>query len=157
MGTSLSKTCDRRPHRCLAFLSLSLSMAEDDRRPKRSRFDQTEPEPRRSRFDRRSRSPSGRQSESTRTRSPLSRDAGSPAVDSPKKATPTDPAAAAGMSGAMVISLLSPIANRLNSSTAAAAAKINAQLQAKKGIQHVDVPPIRSVNTNRTFAGFAGG
>jgi hypothetical protein len=28
--------------------------------------------------------------------------------------------------------------------TAAAAAKINAQLQAKKGIQHVDVPPIRS-------------
>lgn len=28
---------------------------------------------------------------------------------------------------------------------AAAAAKINAQLQAKKGIQHVDVPPIRSV------------
>jgi hypothetical protein len=31
-------------------------------------------------------------------------------------------------------------------SVAAAAAKINAQLQAKKGIQHVDVPPIRSVN-----------
>jgi hypothetical protein len=30
--------------------------------------------------------------------------------------------------------------------TAAAAAKINAQLQAKKGIQHVDVPPIRSVS-----------
>lgn len=30
--------------------------------------------------------------------------------------------------------------------TAAAAAKINAQLQAKKGIQHVDVPPIRTVN-----------
>jgi hypothetical protein len=30
---------------------------------------------------------------------------------------------------------------------AAAAAKINAQLQAKKGIQHVDVPPIRSVST----------
>lgn len=29
-------------------------------------------------------------------------------------------------------------------STAAAAAKINAQLQARKGIQHVDVPPIRS-------------
>ena len=29
--------------------------------------------------------------------------------------------------------------------TAAAAAKINAQIQAKKGIQHVDVPPIRSV------------
>lgn len=31
-------------------------------------------------------------------------------------------------------------------SIAAAAARINAQLQAKKGIQHVDVPPIRSVN-----------
>jgi hypothetical protein len=30
--------------------------------------------------------------------------------------------------------------------SAAAAAKINAQLQAKKGIQHVDVPPIRSVS-----------
>jgi hypothetical protein len=28
--------------------------------------------------------------------------------------------------------------------TAAAAAKINAQIQAKKGIQHVDVPPIIS-------------
>jgi hypothetical protein len=30
--------------------------------------------------------------------------------------------------------------------TAAAAAKINAELQARKGIQHVDVPPIRSVS-----------
>lgn len=39
-----------------------------------------------------------------------------------------------------------PIANRVVSFTAAAAAKINAQLQAKKGIQHVDVPPIRAVN-----------
>lgn len=29
--------------------------------------------------------------------------------------------------------------------SAAAAAKINAQIQAKKGIQHVDVPPIRAV------------
>jgi hypothetical protein len=29
---------------------------------------------------------------------------------------------------------------------AAAAAKINAQIQARKGIQHVDVPPIRSVH-----------
>ncbi|KAJ5579156.1 hypothetical protein N7450_008023 [Penicillium hetheringtonii] len=61
-------------------------MADEERRTKRSRFDQTEPEP-------------------------------------PK--TPTDPAAAA----------------------AAAAAKINAQLQAKKGIQHVDVPPIRSTDS----------
>jgi hypothetical protein len=33
---------------------------------------------------------------------------------------------------------------RLTFVTAAAAAKINAQLQAKKGIQHVDVPEIRS-------------
>lgn len=32
-------------------------------------------------------------------------------------------------------------------SPAAAAAKINAQIQAKKGIQHVDVPPIRSSST----------
>ncbi|THC99830.1 hypothetical protein EYZ11_000642 [Aspergillus tanneri] len=99
-------------------------MADDDRRTKRSRFDQTEPEPRRpSRFDRRSRSPSSRQSE-TRTRSPLSREARSPSAGAPKSSTPSDPAAAA----------------------AAAAAKINAQLQAKKGIQHVDVPPIRSVS-----------
>ncbi|KAJ5763819.1 hypothetical protein N7533_002500 [Penicillium manginii] len=95
-------------------------MADDERKTKRSRFDQTEPEPRRSRFDRRSRSPSARQSESTRTRSPLSREPNSPASK-----PPTDPAAAA----------------------AAAAAKINAQLQAKKGIQHVDVPPIRSTDS----------
>ncbi|OJJ87048.1 KH domain-containing protein [Aspergillus glaucus CBS 516.65] len=99
-------------------------MADDDRR-KRSRFDQTEPEPRRpSRFDRRSRSPSSRQSETTRTRSPLSREPGSPGADTGKKSS-GDPAAAA----------------------AAAAAKINAQLQAKKGIQHVDVPPIRSTSS----------
>ncbi|PLB38920.1 KH domain-containing protein [Aspergillus candidus] len=97
-------------------------MADDDRR-KRSRFDRTEPEPRRpSRFDRRSRSPSSRQVESTRTRSPLSREPQSPSADSSRKSASADPAAAA----------------------AAAAAKINAQLQAKKGIQHVDVPPIRS-------------
>lgn len=31
--------------------------------------------------------------------------------------------------------------------TAAAAAKIKAQLEARKGIQHVDVPPIRSDST----------
>ncbi|KAJ5368321.1 uncharacterized protein N7496_008081 [Penicillium cataractarum] len=99
-------------------------MADDDRRVKRSRFDQTDPEPRRSRFDRRSRSPSARQSESTRTRSPLSREPRSPAGDGSAKAA-LDPAAAA----------------------AAAAAKINAQLQAKKGIQHVDVPPIRSTDS----------
>ncbi|KAJ5133893.1 hypothetical protein N7526_005258 [Penicillium atrosanguineum] len=97
-------------------------MADDDRRVKRSRFDQTEPELRRSRFDRRSRSPSGRQSEPTRTRSPLSREPRSPAGTGSGKDSPADPAAAA----------------------AAAAAKINAQLQAKKGIQHIDVPPIMS-------------
>lgn len=33
-----------------------------------------------------------------------------------------------------------------NESSAAAAAKINAQLQARKGIQHVDVPPIRNAS-----------
>ncbi|KAJ6179346.1 K Homology domain type 1 [Penicillium mononematosum] len=100
-------------------------MADDEHRVKRSRFDQTEPEPRRSRFDRRSRSPSNRQSESARTRSPLSRPLSrSPGADTPAKPSAVDPAAAA----------------------AAAAAKINAQLQAKKGIQHVDVPPIRSAD-----------
>ena len=71
-------------------------MADEERRTKRSRFDQTEPEPRRSRFDRRSRSPSSRQSETTRTRSPLSREPRSPGNDA-NKSTPTDPAAAAGM------------------------------------------------------------
>ncbi|KZF25735.1 hypothetical protein L228DRAFT_280955 [Xylona heveae TC161] len=104
---------------------------EEDRR-KRSRFDQTEPardrhgsdEPRRSRFDRRSRSPSGRDSRSRRSRSPINRETASPAVDE-KKAGSGDPAAAA----------------------AAAAARINAQIQARKGIQHVDVPPIRSSAT----------
>lgn len=90
-------------------------MADEPR--KRSRFDQTEPEPKRpSRFDRRSRSPSAKKSDSRRSRSPIGRGSRSPASKS-------DPAAAA----------------------AAAAARINAQIQAKKGIQHVDVPPIRSV------------
>ncbi|KIW38723.1 uncharacterized protein PV06_09672 [Exophiala oligosperma] len=91
---------------------------------KRSRFDQTEPEPRKaSRFDRRSRSPASRLTESRRSRSPLDKDSQSPAGE--KRSTPLDPAAAA----------------------AAAAAKINADLQARKGIQHVDVPPIRSSST----------
>ncbi|KKA26642.1 hypothetical protein TD95_002633 [Thielaviopsis punctulata] len=84
-------------------------MADSEHRPKRSRFDQTEPETKRaSRFDRRSRSPTSRRSEG-RERSPQSSKAD------------TDPAAAA----------------------AAAAAKINASLQARRGIQHVDVPPIK--------------
>ncbi|OCK75517.1 hypothetical protein K432DRAFT_386153 [Lepidopterella palustris CBS 459.81] len=90
---------------------------------KRSRFDQSDPpEPKRvSRFDRRSRSPSSKKSE-RRSRSPMSRDIANPAAADKKK---MDPAAAA----------------------AAAAAKINAQIQARKGIQHVDVPPIRSTSS----------
>ncbi|KAL8916924.1 MAG: hypothetical protein Q9172_006046 [Xanthocarpia lactea] len=102
-------------------------MADDERRSsKRSRFDQTEPEPKRSsRFDRRSRSPSRRESETRRSRSPLaptkSMSPGAAENVGPK-AFAADPAAAA----------------------AAAAARINASIQAKKGIQHVDVPPIRS-------------
>ncbi|KAI8630719.1 KH domain protein [Xylariaceae sp. FL1651] len=99
-------------------------MDDTERRTaKRSRFDQTEPEPRRSRFDRRSRSPGPRKSDHARDRSPLSRGAGSAAPEAKK--SPVDAAAAA----------------------AAAAAKINAQLQARKGIQHVDVPPIRSTSS----------
>ncbi|KAI4593196.1 hypothetical protein KJ359_009924 [Pestalotiopsis sp. 9143b] len=99
-------------------------MDEGERRTvKRSRFDQTEPEPRRSRFDRRSRSPPpARKQDSGRDRSPLKNDAESSEV---KRPSAVDAAAAA----------------------AAAAAKINAQIQAKKGIQHVDVPPIRSTST----------
>ncbi|KAI4143998.1 MAG: hypothetical protein L6R39_004359 [Caloplaca ligustica] len=103
-------------------------MADDGRRTaKRSRFDQIEPEPKRSsRLDRRSRSPSRRGSETRRSRSPLAPSKSlSPGITENKgpKAFATDPAAAA----------------------AAAAARINASIQAKKGIQHVDVPPIRSV------------
>ncbi|KAL8733383.1 MAG: hypothetical protein Q9166_002207 [cf. Caloplaca sp. 2 TL-2023] len=102
-------------------------MADDERRSsKRSRFDQTEPEPKRSsRFDRRSRSPSRRESETQRSRSPLapSKSMSPGAAESVgPKAFAADPAAAA----------------------AAAAARINASIQAKKGIQHVEVPPIRS-------------
>ncbi|KAF2840746.1 hypothetical protein M501DRAFT_1009970 [Patellaria atrata CBS 101060] len=94
-------------------------MGEEPR--KRSRFDQVEPV-RASRFDRRSRSPSSRKSESRRSRSPIIRDSRSPATTAERKGS--DPAAAA----------------------AAAAARINASLQSKKGIQHVDVPPIRSTS-----------
>ena len=76
----------------------------------------------RSRFDtdRRSRSPSRRESESHRARSPIAREG----TDSPASSNFKNDAAARA---------------------AAAAARINAQIQAKKGIQHVDVPPIRSV------------
>ncbi|KAI1327582.1 hypothetical protein F5Y16DRAFT_410197 [Xylariaceae sp. FL0255] len=94
-------------------------MDDSERRSaKRSRFDQTEPEPRRSRFDRRSRSPGPRRQDSVRDRSPIN----NRATDSATPDKPVDAAAAA----------------------AAAAAKINAQLQARKGVQHVDVPPIKS-------------
>ncbi|KAL7624365.1 hypothetical protein AAE478_005929 [Parahypoxylon ruwenzoriense] len=99
-------------------------MDDSERRTaKRSRFDQTEPEPRRSRFDRRSRSPPAKKFDHGRDRSPLGHSADSTPSE-PKKG-PVDPAAAA----------------------AAAAAKINAQIQAKKGIQHVDVPPIKSASS----------
>jgi hypothetical protein len=96
----------------------------EERRP-RSRFDSDDTErPARSRFDtdRRSRSPSRRESEALRARSPVAREAS----DSPS---------AAGLTK-----------NKAAAAAAAAAARINAQIQAKKGIQHVDVPPIRSVS-----------
>ncbi|KAI1333978.1 hypothetical protein F5Y15DRAFT_403366 [Xylariaceae sp. FL0016] len=100
------------------------SMDDSERRSaKRSRFDQTEPEPRRSRFDRRSRSPPAKKSDSARDRSPISKDYEGSTPEAKK--TPVDAAAAA----------------------AAAAAKINAQIQAKKAVQHVDVPPIKSTSS----------
>ncbi|TKA82297.1 hypothetical protein B0A55_01462 [Friedmanniomyces simplex] len=91
-------------------------MADEPR--KRSRFDQTEP-PRKSRFDRRSRSPARGDEETGRSRSPVSML--TKGADSPGGKDVNAAAAAA-----------------------AAAAKINASINAKKGIQHVDVPPIRS-------------
>lgn len=101
----------------------------------RSRFDTAESDrPPRSRFDRgerRSRSPSSREPESRRTRSPVAREGtDSPAAAEAKRAKALDAAAAA----------------------AAAAARINAQIQAKKGIQHVDVPPIRAVRIPSTMS-----
>ncbi|PHH65119.1 hypothetical protein CDD81_3250 [Ophiocordyceps australis] len=97
----------------------------DAERPagKRSRFDQMEPEPRRaSRFDRRSRSPPSRRTEA-RERSPLSSDGGAEV-----KRTPEEAAALA----------------------VAAAARISANVQARKGIQHVDVPPINKPDDQAT-------
>lgn len=95
----------------------------DEAPRKRSRFDQTEAEPKKpSRFDRRSRSPVARDTDSSRrSRSPLAKSARSLSTDSKPK-TPVDPAAAA----------------------AAAAARINAQIEARRGAQHVDVPPVQS-------------
>lgn len=40
--------------------------------------------------------------------------------------------------------IIPPVTGLTKHYAAAAAAKINAQLQARKGIQHVDVPPIKS-------------
>jgi hypothetical protein len=115
-------------------------MDDTERRTaKRSRFDQKEPEPKRaSRFDRRSRSPPARKSESRRSRSPVDRKTESPATATAKKPG-IDPAAAAGL-----CSSSRHLQNYANMIIAAAAARINAQIQAKKGIQHVDVPPIQA-------------
>ncbi|KAF2461444.1 hypothetical protein BDY21DRAFT_397886 [Lineolata rhizophorae] len=99
-------------------------MGEEPR--KRSRFDQTEPEPKRhSRFDRRSRSPSSRTRETRRSRSPIGRDVQSPSTAGKSN----DPAATAAQ-----------LAQE-------AAEKINAEIRKKRGVQHVDVPPIRSVSS----------
>ena len=115
------------------------TMSEDAPR-KRSRFDQTEPEPRKaSRFDRRSRSPSARQSESRRSRSPI--ESKSPPIHKDRQVhvAPVDAASAAGedMTCDDTLHVLTEV-------VAAAAARINADLQNRKGIQHVDVPPIQS-------------
>lgn len=116
-------------------------MDDDDRRAKRSRFDQVEPAEhrRQSRFDRRSRSPSSRHSNSTRHRSPQSREPRSPEHDQERRTA--SPAAAAGM--AFYPGLTFDHVRKLPThvETAAAAARINAQLQAKKG----DISSNRSV------------
>jgi len=93
-------------------------MADEPR--KRSRFDQTEPA-RKSRFDRRSRSPARGDGEAGSSRSPV----------------PMESKGADSIGGKDV--------NAAAAAAAAAAAKINASISAKKGIQHVDVPPIGSV------------
>jgi hypothetical protein len=92
--------------------------------PRRSRFDRDDSDRPRSRFDkgRRSRSPISKEPES-RTRSPVGRSTSDSPANAEKPAAKVNAAQLA----------------------AAAAARINAQIQAKKGIQHVDVPPIRSV------------
>lgn len=134
-------------------------MADEERRAKRSRFDQTDPDPRRpSRFDRRSRSPTSRHPDSTRQRSPLSREPLSPAADaSGRSSAAPDPTAAAGKKVSKAKSdswMRVCVVDKYSDSSAdwrvflaAAAARINAQLQAKKVIQHADVPPVRSVRT----------
>lgn len=139
-------------------------MDDTERRTaKRSRFDQKEPEPRKaSRFDRRSRSPSARKEDSARDRSPLDRERD---ADASAAKSPVDPAAAAGkrLSARRARRSLrcryhgNKSIRLTSTSPAAAAAKINAQLQARKGIQHVDVPPIRSEPSNAGAAGPPGG
>lgn len=123
----------------------STTMADSEPRAKRSRFDQTEPEPRRSRFDRRSRSPSARKSDSTRERSPLSRDTKSPAVDDKDKAGSHDPTAAAGECFPASSSRCGNSELLTGILTAAAAAKIKAQIQERQGLQQVASSPQRNV------------
>lgn len=91
---------------------------EGEGRPRRSRFDQGEP-PSRSRADARSASPARKSSEPGRERSPIAK-----SVEAPANGDKREAAAAAAE---------------------AAAARINASINAKRGIQHVDVPPIRTV------------
>jgi len=102
--------------------------------------------------DRRSRSPnphhqfSSRRDDRRRSRSPpsASRSTESPPIEPAKEPKP-DPAAAAGKPHCPLYTTR-PFSNFANwHRVAAAAARINAQIQAKRGIQHVDVPPIRSV------------
>jgi hypothetical protein len=102
--------------------------------PSRSRFDREESDrPSRSRFDRRSRSPSSREPEPRRTRSPIGRSAtDSPAGSSVERSAEKSAEKSSKLTGAAA-------------AAAAVAARIAASIQAKKGIQHVDVPPIRSV------------
>lgn len=91
-------------------------MSDEAPRPKRSRFDQTEPDqPRKTRFDRRSQSPVTRD-RNHRSRSPLK----SPNASGDSKVD----AAAAAM---------------------AAAAKINAELAKKAPVRQGEVPIIRQV------------
>lgn len=90
-------------------------MSEDS--PRRSRFDQREPEPvRTSRFDRRSRSPAREGKDDHRSRSPIEK----------RGETPDGPVNASAAAAA----------------AAAAAKKISEALKAKQGVQQVDVPPI---------------
>ena len=108
------------------------------RKAKRSRFDQKEPEPKRaSRFDRRSRSPPAMNSEDMRSGSPLER----VQIALPQTLRRKMSTRLRLLVSSRRISLIDLL---IDVYIAAAAARIGAQIQAKKGIQHVDVPPIRS-------------